>query len=103
MAFEPLVQPLDLDAQLGAQLGVEVRQRLVEQEDADLAHQRAADRDALALAARQLGRLAVEQLGDLQHLGGRARRGAAISGLRQAGDPQAERHVPRAVMRGYSA
>ena len=50
------MQPLDLDAQFGAQLGVEVRQRLVEQEDAGVAHQRAADRDALALAARELGR-----------------------------------------------
>ena len=50
------MQPLDLDAQLGAQLGVEVGQRLVEQEHVDVAHQRAADRDALALAAGQLRR-----------------------------------------------
>jgi hypothetical protein len=52
--LELLVQPLDLDAQFGAQLGVEVGQRLVEQEHIDVAHQRPADRDALALAAGQL-------------------------------------------------
>ena len=70
--LELLVQPLDLDAQLGAQLGVEVRQRLVEQEDVDVAHQRPADRDALALAAGERGGLAVEQRLDLQDLGRRA-------------------------------
>ena len=68
--LELLVQPLDLDAELGAELGVEVRQRLVEQEDVDVAHQRPADRDALALAAGEGGGLAVEQRLDLQDLGG---------------------------------
>ena len=51
---ELLVQPLDLDPELGAELGVEVGQRLVEQEDVDVAHQRPADGDALALAAGEL-------------------------------------------------
>jgi hypothetical protein len=36
------VQALDLDAHLGAQLGVEVRQRLVEQEHLRIAHDAAA-------------------------------------------------------------
>jgi hypothetical protein len=45
---------LDLGAHLHAQLGVEVGQRLVEQEHLGIAHDRAAHRDALALAARQL-------------------------------------------------
>ena len=100
MAFEPLVQPLDLDAQLGAQLRVEIRERLVEQEHAGLAHQRAADRDALALAAGQLGRLAVEQLGDLA-----ASAAACVDApldLRR-GRPATCRPndmLPRAVMRG---
>ena len=53
---ELLVQPLDLDPQLGAELGVEVGQRLVEEEHIDVAHQRPADRDALALAAGELRR-----------------------------------------------
>ena len=53
---EALVQLLDLDAHLDAQLGVEVGQRLVEQEHVRLAHQRPADGDALALAAGELAR-----------------------------------------------
>ena len=59
---EVLVQLLDLGAHVDAQLGVEVRQRLVEQEHIRIAHDRAAHRDALALAAGELARLAVEQL-----------------------------------------
>ena len=58
---EFLVQLLDLDAHLGAQLGVEVRQRLVEQKELRVLHQRAPDGDALALAARELAGFAVEQ------------------------------------------
>ena len=68
------MQPLDLDAQLGAELGVEVGERLVEQEDVDVAHQRAADRDALALAAGELRRAALQQRLDLQKLRGASRR-----------------------------
>ena len=64
---EILVQLGDLDAHLHAQLGVEVRQRLVEQERLGLAHDGAADGDALALPAGQLPRLAVHQLLQLQH------------------------------------
>src|SRR5215207_8911541 len=48
---EPLMDALDLDAQLRAQRGIEVRQRLVEQEYLRLAHQRPPHRDALALTA----------------------------------------------------
>ena len=51
------------------QLGVEIRQWLVEQEADRLTHDGAADRDALALAAGQLSRLALEQCGELE-LGG---------------------------------
>ena len=65
-----LVHLLDLGPHLHAQLGVEVGQRLVEQEDLGIAHDGAAHRDALALAARELLRLAVEQLGDVEHAGG---------------------------------
>jgi hypothetical protein len=45
------MQRLDLGAHVDAQLGVEVRQRLVEQEDLGLADDGAAHGDALALAA----------------------------------------------------
>ncbi|EGE58067.1 hypothetical protein RHECNPAF_35000121 [Rhizobium etli CNPAF512] len=68
--LEHLMQPLDLGAHLHAQLGVEIGERLVEEEDLRLAHQRAADRDALALAARELARLAIEEVFDLQESGG---------------------------------
>ena len=52
---EALMQPLDLDPKLVAELGVEVGERLVEQEHGGVAHQRAADRDPLALARRRAG------------------------------------------------
>ena len=64
------MQPLDLDAQFRAQLGVEVGQRLVEQEHVDVAHQRTADGDALPLAAGELRGFSVEQRLDLQDFGG---------------------------------
>src|SRR5882672_9554125 len=51
---QALVQRLDLGAHRDAQLRVEVGQRLVEQEHLRLAHDRAAHRDALALAAGEL-------------------------------------------------
>ena len=57
----------DLDAHLHAQLGVEVRQRLVEQERLGLAHDGPADGDALALPAGKLPRFAVHKLLQLQH------------------------------------
>ena len=63
------VQLRDLGAHVHAQLGVEVRQRLVEQERAGLAHDGAADRDALALAAGQLPGLARQQRRNLELLG----------------------------------
>jgi hypothetical protein len=50
-----------------AQPGVEVGQRLVEQERARLAYEGAADRHALALAARQRGGLARHELLKPEH------------------------------------
>ena len=60
--LQALVQGLDLGAHGDAQLGIEVGERLVEQEDLRIAHDRAAHGDALALAARELARIAVEEL-----------------------------------------
>ena len=51
------MQLLDLEPHLGAELGIEVGERLVKQEDADLLDQGPADGDALALAARELAGL----------------------------------------------
>ena len=86
------MQALDLDPQLVPELGVEVGQRLVEQEHRRVAHQRPADRDALALAAGELVRAAVEQRLDLQQ---RRRLGhlARDLGLRRLGHLETERHV----------
>ena len=64
------MQVADLEPHLHAQRGVEIGERLVEQERLGLAHDRAADRDALALAARELARLAVEIVGQVQRGGG---------------------------------
>ncbi len=64
------MQFLDLGAHRDAQLGVEVRQRLVEQEDLRIAHDGAAHGDALALAAGKLARVALEQRRQAEDVGG---------------------------------
>ena len=61
----------DFRAHLDAQLRIEIRQRLVEQEDRRIADNRASDRDALPLAARKLCRPSLEQGVELQHFGRR--------------------------------
>jgi hypothetical protein len=58
--LEALVELDDLGAHLDAHLGVEVGERLVEEEDLGLADDGAADGDALALAAGEGLGLAVE-------------------------------------------
>ena len=59
---EPLLQAADFGAHLVTQLGVEIRQGLVHQADGRLRDDGAPEGDALALAAGQLGRLALEQV-----------------------------------------
>ena len=54
------MQLLELGPHLHSKLGVEVRQRLVEQEDLRRADDRSAHGDALALAARELPRIAFQ-------------------------------------------
>ena len=54
--LEVALEPRDLGAHLHAQLRVEVRERLVHQERLRLAHDRAAHRDSLALAAGERAR-----------------------------------------------
>ena len=56
------VQPLRLGAGLGPQLGVEIRERLVEEKDLGPPHQRPGQRHPLPLAAGEAVRFAVEQL-----------------------------------------
>ena len=82
----------DLDPHLDAEHGVEVGQRLVEEEDLRLADQRPADGDALALAAGELGGLAIEELLELEHL--RDLVGPPLDQvLRRLGDPEREGDV----------
>ncbi len=83
--LQALVQRLDLGAHRDPQLGVEVRQRLVEQEDLRVAHDRAPHRDALALPARELARVAMQvvvEVQDLRRLRDALRREARV-GLRR--------------------
>jgi len=73
---EPALELLQLHAHLGAQLRVEVRQGLVEEEHRRREHERAGERDALLLASGQLRRAPgaelaeLDQLEGLAHLGG---------------------------------
>ena len=73
---EPLLQVADLAAQPGAHPRVERRQRLVEQQQARRQRQRAGQRDALLLAAGELGRIFVGLVGEPdQRRAARARAG----------------------------
>jgi hypothetical protein len=65
---ELLVQLLDLGPHVDAELGVEVRQRLVEEEHVRVPHERPPHRHALPLPARKLAGLAAEEMVDLQKL-----------------------------------
>ena len=62
------MEAFDLAAHLHAELGVEIGERLVHQEDRRVAHQRAAERDTLLLAAGEFARAAFEEVRDVQDL-----------------------------------
>ena len=79
---ELLLQLADLLAH-PPQLGVQVRERLVEQQHLGLQHQRARDRDPLLLPARQLAGQAVVEAGEAEQGEPLARGGHALArGLR---------------------
>jgi hypothetical protein len=99
---EPLLQVAQLAAHLHAHLGVEVRERLVEEQDLGLRGDRARHRDALLLAAGQLRRAPVgevRQAHELQRFSTRV----AISwrGSRRSSSPKAT--FLRTVMCGHRA
>ena len=88
----------DLVAQLGADLGVQRRERLVEQEDLRLDRERPGERHPLLLAARELVRVAAGLVAEADQLeepvGGRRRSVAADPAQPQAeGDVLARGHV----------
>ncbi len=89
---EPALQRGDLRAGLHAELRVEVRQRLVHQEDLRLAHDRPAHRDPLPLPARERLGLAVQVLLEVEQLRRLAHPHEALL-LGHAGDLQREAHV----------
>ncbi len=84
---EPVVQATDVDAHLGAEGGVQVGERLVEQVHVRAAHDRAAHGDALALAAGELLREPIEQLLEAEHV---ARLADPLLDLRGRRAPQRE-------------
>ena len=63
---ESLMQPLDLAAHPRTERGVEIRERLVEEEDLRLLDHRARERDTLLLTAGELGDAPLEEVVDLQ-------------------------------------
>ena len=60
------METLDFDTHIDTQLGIEVRQRFIEQKELRIAHQCAPHRNALTLSARQLTWFAVKQMADLE-------------------------------------
>ena len=90
--LELLLELRDVRAHLYAQLRVEVRKRLVHEEDLRAADDRAAHRDALPLTAGQLLRLAVELLRQVEHLR-RPRHALVDLVLRLLAQAKAERDV----------
>ena len=95
---EPLVELRERRAHADAELRVEVRERLVEQEGLRLARDRAAHRDALALAAGELCGASLEQVfepEELRHLFDPARdlRLRRLPRLEAVADVLAHRHV----------
>ena len=66
-----LLESFDLPTHGQPETGVEVRQRLVEQQEVRLLHQGAPKSHPLLLPARQLSDLAIQQIADAHHVGHR--------------------------------
>ena len=66
---QPALQPGDLRSHLATQLGVEVAQRLVEEERVGLSDDRTSHGNALPLTARQVGGFAFQVFRQFQHPG----------------------------------
>lgn len=90
--FQALVQFLDLGAHLHPELGVKIGQRLVEQENRRIAHDRPPHGNSLALSAGKLAGIARQQRHQPQNLRCALDAGAALS-LRNALQHERKRHV----------
>ncbi len=86
------MEPRELDPHLHPEFGVEIAEGLVKQEQLRLAHDRAADRDALPLAAGKLARLTAKQFSDAQYFR-RAAHAPRDVGPVVPGHPQAEAEI----------
>ena len=86
------LEAADLGTHREPQLGVQIGQRFVEQEQLRVPHDRAAHRDPLALPAGQLPRLAFQQGANAEQ-SGRLVHAAADFLARQPADAQAVGHV----------
>ena len=84
---DPPVQFRELHAHLRAQLGIQVRQRFVIEQDAGLADDRARDRDPLTLAAGELGRPPLQESAEPDRSCGRLDPSLAFR-LRHTGDAE---------------
>ena len=89
---ELVLEARDLCAHVDAELRVEVRERLVHQVRLRLAHDRAAHRHPLALAARERARLAVEERLETEDVRGLAHALVDLV-LRRLSQPEAEGDV----------
>ena len=89
---EILMKLGDLEPHLDAQLGIEVREWLVEQEDLRFAHDRTSDGDALALAAGQRLGLAFQKVVKAENVGSLAHTAVDFCGA-GAVHFQAEGHI----------
>jgi hypothetical protein len=89
---QPALQLAEELADAEAQARVEIRQRLVEQEERRVTHERARQRDALPLAAGERGWPALQQLAEIQHTGDLLRLDASL-GARYAAHAQRELDV----------
>ena len=95
---EPALEFDEFAAGLHAQGGVEIRQRLVHQEHRRSPHDRPRERDALALPTRELGRLAIEEILEVEHSrrfvdGATAFVGGNVPGAQRELDVAPHRHV----------
>ena len=94
---EPALQGADFLAQFDPDAGVEVGERLVEEQHVRVDRQRPAERDALALAARELGDVAGAEAGEVQQ----RQHGLDLGGDLGARDPAQAQAVADVLRDGH--
>jgi hypothetical protein len=64
---EPPMKPRDLAAHLDSQFGIQVGERFIEKKNLGLPDDRSPERDSLSLTARELPRLALQDVGHAEN------------------------------------